>query len=361
MRITSRFAGNYPEPFNEDTTCVLANDFIPIYAIQSHLRVGPIDYYSKPSFSNILRKPNTLKNIKDALELGATTRRIEINHAIYYIAKGLIFSQTKELLFACTIKKEVYNNIERAFFEDESGPFSYSNYVIFYSSSFFTDPSLASFNRRLQKEILTSCYQKGIEVRVLSSSEIEKNTFARLFEVQKTKSLTQLDYYMEQVLPTFLYQQKEDTFVEQETELRQFIVELPIQEEALLFEGDQEEPVAAAFDHPGLNPSEFRFIQPFPGYEDDFPRHNGQHYLPRTYEDGIDLDLDLDVFLDQLEREGLAHTIPPHAVPPERQILAYAGPVGMEMLENAFRASLETPTPPPVTPFLSIELIDDTE
>lgn len=336
MRITSRFAGNYPETFNEDTTCVLANDFIPIYAIQSHLRVGPIDYYSKPSFSDVLRKPNTLKNIKDALELGATTRKIEINRAIYYMAKGLIFSQTKELLFACTIKKEVYNNIERPFFEDESGPFSYSNYVIFYSSSFFTDPSLASFNRRLQKEILTSCYQKGIEVRVLSSSEIEKNTFARLFEVQKTKSLTQLDYYMEQVLPTFLYQQKEDTFVEQETELRQFIVELPIQEEALLFEGDQEEQEVplTVFDHFGLNQS-VRLIQPFPGYEDDFPSHNGQHYIPRTYGDEIDLDLDLDAILDQLEmeREGLAHTIPPHAVP----------------------------IPPPATPFLSIELIDDTE
>jgi hypothetical protein len=142
------------------------------------------------------------------------------------------------------MKKEAFLNESVSRFSDiRSETFSYTNYVLFYSTSFFTDPGLMPLNRRLQKEILQDCFEKGIEVRMLSSLEIEKNTFARLFEVKKTKSLTQLEAYMNQVLPNFLHNEGEDTFVEQEFE--PVVIhreELSVEEEAMLF--DNQPPVA---------------------------------------------------------------------------------------------------------------------
>jgi hypothetical protein len=85
---------------------------------------------------------------------------------------------------------------------------------------------------------------------MITSLEIEKNTFARLFEVKKTKSLTQLEAYMNQVLPNFLHTQGEDTFVEQEFE--PVVIhreELSVEDEALLFDNDSTpvaEPVVQA-------------------------------------------------------------------------------------------------------------------
>jgi DNA repair photolyase len=190
---------------------------------------------------NVITKANTLKNIKDGFEMAVTPRRININNKIFFIAKGLFLSETGIPLMVCAMKKEPYLNTSIAKFSDSGlDNFSYNNYVLFYSTSFYTDPSLTPLNRRLQKEILQSCYEKGIEVRTITSLEIEKNTFARLFEVKKTKSLTQLEAYMEQVLPNFLHNDKEDTFIEQEFApvVLAHEEELSVEDEALLFDNE---------------------------------------------------------------------------------------------------------------------------
>jgi len=92
------------------------------------------------------------------------------------------------------MKKEAYMNAEISKFSDTgyNANFSYTNYVLFYSTSFFTDPGLTPLNRRLQKEILQSCYEKGIEVRILSSLEIEViDTIRSLYGTSTAKFLTQ--------------------------------------------------------------------------------------------------------------------------------------------------------------------------
>jgi hypothetical protein len=75
---------------------------------------------------------------------------------------------------------------------------------------------------------------------MLPSSEIEKNTFAKLFEVKKTKSLTQLEAYMAQVLPNFLHNGGEDTFIEQDFEpvVYEHEEELSVEQEALLYDSE---------------------------------------------------------------------------------------------------------------------------
>lgn len=240
MIISRHGLGSF-RPSKFDKTAFVANEYIPLYALQNSEDLGGFNVYSKPSFTEVLRKGNTLKNIKDAFHYGFSTREIPINNRKFYIAKGVFFSENKEPLMVLSMKKEAYLDPTRAHFSEvlAGQSFSYNNYVLFYSTSFFIDPGLTPLNRRLQKEILQSCYEKGIEVRVIPSSEIEKNTFARLFEVKKTKSLTQLEAYMNQVLPNFLHNEGEDTFVEQEFE--PIVIhreELSLEEEAMLFDTD---------------------------------------------------------------------------------------------------------------------------
>ena len=240
MRIIHSTLGTFT-PSMFDMTAVAANNYIPlIYINREYVREG-LRYYNKPSLrDHVITKANTLKNIKDGFEMAITPRRININNKIFFIAKGLFLSETGIPLMVCAMKKEPYLDTSIAKFSDFGSDFSYNNYVLFYSTSFFTDPSLTPLNRRLQKEILQSCYEKGIEVRTITSLEIEKNTFARLFEVKKTKSLTQLEAYMEQVLPNFLHNDGEDNFIEQE--FAPVIIhreeELSLEEEALLFDSE---------------------------------------------------------------------------------------------------------------------------
>jgi len=219
-------------------TSIIANDYIPLVTINHTVEIEGLLYYYKPSFDITIKKPNTLKNIKDAFEMAYNTRKIEINGRNFFIAKGVFFSEAGVPLMVCAMKKEAFLNESVSKFSDiRSETFSYTNYVLFYSTSFFTDPGLMPLNRRLQKEILQTCFEKGIEVRMLTSLEIEKNTFARLFEVKKTKSLTQLEAYMEQVLPNFLHNEGEDTFIEKE--FKPVVIhreELSVEEEAMLFD-----------------------------------------------------------------------------------------------------------------------------
>ena len=249
MNIIKYSLGNFGRSLF-DMTAIIANDYIPLIAINTTFNREGLVYYNKPSFESYISKPNTLKNIKDGFEMAHHTRKININNRNFFIAKGVFFSETGEPLMVCAMKKEAYLNESVSKFSDiRSENFSYTNYVLFYSTSFFIDPGLTPLNRRLQKEILQACFEKGIEVRMLSSLEIEKNTFARLFEVKKTKSLTQLEAYMEQVLPNFLHDEGEDTFVEKEFE--QVTIhreELSVEEEAMLFDNQSTvtEPVVQA-------------------------------------------------------------------------------------------------------------------
>lgn len=241
MKIRYSGLGNFIQS-DFELTPVVANNYIPLIAIQNmQTKENNLLFYSKPSFTSVLRRPNTLKNIKDGFELSMTARRIEINSRVFFIAKGVFFSEAGVPLMVCAMKKEAYNNPSVSNFSEYGADnFSYNNYVLFYSTSFYTDPGLTPLNRRLQKEILQACYEKGIEVRTVTSLEIEKNTFARVFEVKKTKSLTQLEAYMQQVLPNFLHNGGEDTFVEKEFEpiVLAHEEELSVEDEALLFDND---------------------------------------------------------------------------------------------------------------------------
>jgi len=226
-------------------TSVEANNFIPVwvatnrYASSFYEEIRGQGMYSKPDIRNKQRffiKPNTIKNIKRALHSSNTPYKITMYGKDYFFAKGLLLDSEGRVLMVATLKKEHYDHKADVNLSiNESLDDFLNRVVVFYSSSFLSDPNLAAFNRRLQKEMLTPCYEKGIEVRILPSSEIEANTFARLFEIKKTKSLAGLESYMKTVLPTILYTEEEDSFVEELGDSQEL---LTIEEEALLYDSD---------------------------------------------------------------------------------------------------------------------------
>ena len=332
MMITGSGTGNFiPAEFS--LTPVVANDYIPLISLDRYTIKEELKYYSKPSFTKFIRKPNTLKNIREGFEMSFSTRRIEINGKAFFIAKGVFFSELGVPLMVCAMKKEAYSNPSVSRFSGYGAEnFSYNNYVLFYSTSFFTDPGLIPLNRRLQKEILQACYEKGIEVRVISSLEIEKNTFARLFEVKKTKSLTQLEAYMEQVLPNFLHNGGEDTFVEQEFEPRVLAheEELSVEEEAMLFDNQPvSTPVAEVpWEIPAQTIAEAR----------ELAELQAEAIL---YENPINWE----------EVEAAADLVGPTHIgitdSAERTVRFVTNQAGMEMFENALRAEVSNSLPHP--------------
>lgn len=220
-------------------TPVIANEYIPFYAFQT-IDTGS---YNKPSLEEgFIIKPNTVKHIKDAFQMALTPRRITIGGVMYFFVKGVMFTDTGTplMVFAMPREKFLDPNIKKFSeirYSNEISPVDYKNFVLFYSTSFFTNPDLTALNRRFQKEILMDCYLKGIEVRVITSQEIERNTFADLFEIPKANSVSQLEEYMNTVLPNYLHTEEEDTFVFKEL-VPQVQEELSVEEEALLFDSE---------------------------------------------------------------------------------------------------------------------------
>lgn len=334
MRITCHSLGNLnADPFK--ITVLEANTYIPLYgAHTSYKEEEDITLYNRPSMQTdkgCIKKPNTLKNIKDALERAITPRRILIGNKNYYFMKGAMYTEDGNPLMVLGMSKEAFKNPDIPNFSDNYGEsaslFDYKNFVMFYSTSFFTEPSLAPLNRRFQKEILMSCYQKGIEVRVITSSEIEKNTFANIFEIPKVNSVDQLEEYMNKVLPTILYTKEEDTFVFEELTVPEIVQdhELSVEEEALLFDSEANET------------QEEETLEDFPFHVD-----------PEIEE--------LERELEELEREAAtwdsAHTEPAYVAPeypltPEESVILT--PIGERVTNVSFRTTRP------------IELIDDTE
>lgn len=320
--ITSTLGSLTKDPFK--LTVVAANTYIPIYAFHTYYQEDGVKFYQRPSFEKgVIRKPNTLKHIKDALEMAIAPRRISIGGKFYYFLKGAMYTEDGNPLMVLGMSRQAFEDPNIKNFSDlsygqEVNSVDYKNFVMFYSTSFFTDPSFAPLNRRFQKELMMSCYEKGIEVRVITSSEIERNTFANIFEIPKVNSVDQLEEYMNKVLPTFLYVEEEDTFTFEELSVSEIVQdhELSVEEEALLFDSQEEQEL------PGVNPQSIPII--------------------------LNTDVNA-VEREEMEREAAtwdsAHTESPYLVsmdPAEgRSFVIHTGPEGARQFQQALRQEVE--------------------
>lgn len=235
MEIRKKIIGDFtPAPLS--LTCLAVNNFLPIGVIDTlELRYNQV-WYQRPLLTdnnNVTNKRNTIKNILLGLSYSLKPIKIDINGRNYYFVKGSMFDPDGRPLMVLGMRKEAYHSTEFSPFSDSypMKKFSYNNYVLLYAAEFLTIPSLAPLHRRFQKEILTPCFTKGIGVRMMPSSEIENNTFARIFEVKETKTLDELDTFLKTGLANYLYEEEDISMQVPVTEEG-----LSVEEEALMFD-----------------------------------------------------------------------------------------------------------------------------
>ena len=243
------------------------NAYIPVYSVLMHEGIRALEnflYYYDFDFTEgrIKVAPNTVRNIKNYLYNNRLLVKINLTPALaIFVSTGIIFdlNQKPLLLYAYSTREVVneYGNLEFKDGEKEK------TQKVLLSSELLTNSLYSSLYRRLHKEILLSCYEKGIEVIIMSSENIQKNAFKKVLDTSSNfSSISVLESYLKEEIPKVLYLPAEElkdlghyeiplvevsesvllepeVFVEEDT--TNTSEELPIEEEALLYGGWEED------------------------------------------------------------------------------------------------------------------------
>ena len=242
------------------------NAYIPVYSVLMHDGIRALEnflYYYDFDFteSRMRIAPNTVRNIKNYLYNNSSLVKINLTPTLaIFISTGVIFdSNQRPLLLYAYPNKEVVNEYGNLEFKDGEKE---KTQKVLLSSELLTNSLYSSLYRRLHKEILLSCYEKGIEVIIMSSDNIQKNAFKKVLETSHFSSISVLENYLKEEIPKSLYLSGEElkdledyeiplvavsesvllepeVFVEED--ITNISEELPIEEEALLYGGWEED------------------------------------------------------------------------------------------------------------------------
>jgi hypothetical protein len=204
---TYEFTSDLNNPAN-----LTSNNYFPFINLR-HLNTfntyfeNCIQTYYKPNIVLQIRlKANSSRNILESLTYSSAMHKYVFTTSTYFIGKGIIMDQQGKILLLTTVKKDffkTYDIISKRSLSEEYDSFSYDNFVMFVSSELACKPEHSVFYRRLQKIYLNFCFEKGMEVRFLPSSIIEKNTFASSMHL-RFNSIDQLDYHLRNEVRNFL-------------------------------------------------------------------------------------------------------------------------------------------------------------
>ena len=243
------------------------NAYIPVYSVLMHEGIRALEnflYYYDFDFTEgrIKVAPNTVRNIKNYIYNNRLLVKINLTPALaIFVSTGIIFdlNQKPLLLYAYSTREVVneYGNLEFKDGEKEK------TQKVLLSSELLTNSLYSSLYRRLHKEILLSCYEKGIEVIIMSSENIQKNAFKKVLDTSSNfSSISVLESYLKEEIPKVLYlpaeelkdlghyeiplvEVTESVLLEPEVFVEEDITntseELPIEEEALLYGGWEED------------------------------------------------------------------------------------------------------------------------
>ena len=243
------------------------NIYIPTYSVLIHDGIRALEnflyYYDFDFAEGRLRVvPNTVRNIKQYLYNNSSLVKINLTPTLpIFISTGVIFdSNQRPLLLYAYSSREVVNEYGNLEFKDGEKE---KTQKVLLSSELLTNSLYSSLYRRLHKEILLSCYEKGIEVIIMSSENIQKNAFKKVLETSfNFSSISVLERYLKEEIPKVLYLPAEElkdlehyeiplvevpesvllepeVFVEED--ITNISEELPIEEEALLYGGWEED------------------------------------------------------------------------------------------------------------------------
>ena len=244
------------------------NTYIPTYSILIHDGIRALEnflYYYDFDFienSSMRVVPNTVRNIRNYLYFNSSLVKINLTPTLpIFISTGVIFdSNQRPLLLYAYSSREVVNEYGNLEFKDGEKE---KTQKVLLSSELLTNSLYSSLYRRLHKEILLSCYEKGIEVIIMSSENIQKNAFKKVLETSSNfSSISVLERYLKEEIPKVLYlpveelkdlehyeiplvEVPESVLLEPEVFVEEDITniseELPIEEEALLYGGWEED------------------------------------------------------------------------------------------------------------------------
>lgn len=176
--------------------------YVSLYPITTELEL----------ISLVLQKPtlgsadyvygNSSTKILDYLSTSSFLRPIKTNGLIIYVGKGTIYDEKSNVLLSLTVETQfVLDMFIRkdynwsSLFEVNRNFVGYDAFVMFVSSEFANDKKFAVLYRRIKKIYLDFCFEKGIEMRLISSSKIKENTFTNNLKI-KFDSLTELNRHL---------------------------------------------------------------------------------------------------------------------------------------------------------------------
>ena len=243
------------------------NIYIPTYSVLMHGGTRALEnflYYYDFDFTEneMSTVANTTRNIKNYLYFNSRLVKINLTPTLaIFISTGVIFdSNQRPLLLYAYSSREVVNEYGNLEFKDGEKE---KTQKVLLSSELLTNSLYSSLYRRLHKEILLSCYEKGIEVIIMSSENIQKNAFKKVLETSSNfSSISVLERYLKEEIPKVLYlpaeelkdlghyeiplvEVSESVLLEPEVFVEEDITniseELPIEEEALLYGGWEED------------------------------------------------------------------------------------------------------------------------
>ena len=242
------------------------NIYIPTYSVLMRDGIRDLEnflyYYDFDFAEGRLRVvPNTVRNIKKYLYSNSSLVKINLTPALaIFVSTGVIFdSNQRPLLLYAYSSREVVNEYGNLEFKDGEKE---KTQKVLLSSELLTNSLYSSLYRRLHKEILLSCYEKGIEVIIMSSENIQKNAFKKVLETSNFSSISVLERYLKEEIPKVLYlpaeelkdlghyeiplaEVSESVLLEPEVFVEEDITniseELPIEEEVLLYGGWEED------------------------------------------------------------------------------------------------------------------------
>jgi len=239
--ISGSYSGSY-EMSSEGQSNLVSNDFLPFICFHQLRRYAEYSYnavitYSKPPRSSAISKSTSSANIMKSLNYGNVSKYV-FTSSTYFITKGFITDDKGDILLALTIKKQCYKDNQEvsSYLSEYESTFTYDNFVLFISSELATNKKHSVLYRRLQNIYLNDCYEKGMEVRFLPSSVIEKNTFAVPFKL-RFNSVTELDFHLRNEVKSFFRVSEETklhidippiSIVETSYEVDPYLEELPL-------------------------------------------------------------------------------------------------------------------------------------
>lgn len=145
---------------------------------------------------------NSSAKILNYLSTSVQLRKIETNGLTIHIGKGIIYDSDKNILLCLSVETQSILDrvIEgdyswKSFFEGNRNFVGYDCFTMFVSTEFANDKKFAVLYRRIKKIYLDFCFEKGIEMRLISSSKIEQNTFTNSLKI-KFNSLTELNNHL---------------------------------------------------------------------------------------------------------------------------------------------------------------------